>query len=555
VGGSAVALGGTGGTGNGGASSGQGGASFKAAPPNPRNDEYFMRQGAKLEVRDGGVLVNDAPSELAVTDYDDVLPTRKHDYEPIKSEIDSRGTLVFEPDPEFFGVHQLTYTAQNRDGLKADALVTIHVAPANVNLDVLIVGVGGVVLEGEERGDRLGSAVAAAGDVNRDGLDDLLVGTPGAAQGSGAVYVVFGEKGMGSLELSAALTDDSYAALIGESDDGLGATIAAQASASGSPLLLLGASGGFGRVYRVPADLTARGQNLQLAPGVGAALVGDARLSGVGRLLADAGDVDGNGSPDILVAGSDADRGVLRVVYGSEPPLSTEALADAAGLELAASGSGDGFPMAVAGAGDQDADGKAEVLLASSSNLLLVKGGSEYPGSETEVSFDGSAYGWRALRAAPGTSAAVAAVGDLDHDGVQALAYCEGAVGCRVVQTPPSALTNGWLVTGFPANAARLTVSPAGDVDSDGVPDILFAEDFQAYLVYGRPAGSDDVDLEFLSAAGAGFRLTIPEGRRLTALAGVGDVNADGIDDIAVGDAGAKSGSGRVYVVFGVATR
>jgi hypothetical protein len=553
AGGSAGASGGGGGSPLGGAASAQGGAPLKPAPPHAIDDEYFMRQGEKLELRDGGVLANDAPNEIEVIDYDDVLATRKDDYEPIRAEIDRRGTLVFEPHVDFFGPYQLTYTVRNRDGLAASAVVTIHVAPTNVNLDVLIAGVGGLVLDGDERGDRLGSAVAAAGDINQDGPRDLLIGAPGAAFGSGAVYVVFGGLNLGSLGLSAALTDESYAAFVGEGDDGLGATIAAQPGAAGSVLLLLGASGGLGRVYRVPAELAARGKNQPIDAQLGAALVGDERLSGVGRLLADAGDVDGDGLTDILVAGTDGDRGVLRVVYGAQPPLSTLALADAPGLELAATGSDDGFPVAFASAGDQNGDGRAEVLTASSSNLLLLDGGSEYPGSETDVSFDGSVHGWRALRAAPGTDAAVAAVGDPDADSVQDIAYCEGAVGCRVVKTPPSTLTNGWRVTGFKADAARLMVAPAGDVDADGVPDVLFAEDSRAYLVYGRPAGRDDIDLGLLGKAG--FRLSMPAGRILTALAGVGDVNADGIDDIAIGDAGARSGTGRTYLVFGVASR
>jgi hypothetical protein len=41
----------------------------------------------------------------------------------------------------------------------------------------------------------LGSAVSSAGDVNGDGIDDMLIGAPGAYGGKGAVYLVFGKAG------------------------------------------------------------------------------------------------------------------------------------------------------------------------------------------------------------------------------------------------------------------------------------------------------------------------------------------------------------------------
>jgi hypothetical protein len=74
-----------------------------------------------------------------------------------------------------------------------------------------------------------------------------------------------------------------------------------------------------------------------------------------------------------------------------------------------------------------------------------------------------------------------------------------------------------------------------------------------AYVIYGQRAAHEDVNLSSLS--GRGYKLRVPEGRRITSLVFAGDLNADGVGDLAIGDASARSGAGRVYVVFGVASR
>ena len=50
----------------------------------------------------------------------------------------------------------------------------------------------GIRLGGIEAGDLSGASVAAAGDVNADGYDDLIVGAPGAGGFAGASYVIYG---------------------------------------------------------------------------------------------------------------------------------------------------------------------------------------------------------------------------------------------------------------------------------------------------------------------------------------------------------------------------
>jgi len=57
-------------------------------------------------------------------------------------------------------------------------------------------GSRGFVLTGADQSDRSGISVSAAGDVNEDGIDDIIIGAnharPGGDSGAGESYVVFG---------------------------------------------------------------------------------------------------------------------------------------------------------------------------------------------------------------------------------------------------------------------------------------------------------------------------------------------------------------------------
>jgi hypothetical protein len=63
-------------------------------------------------------------------------------------------------------------------------------------------GSNGFVMRGAHAGERSGRQVSGAGDINADGIDDIVIGasraSPGGRKEAGAAYVVYGRAGIGS---------------------------------------------------------------------------------------------------------------------------------------------------------------------------------------------------------------------------------------------------------------------------------------------------------------------------------------------------------------------
>src|SRR5262249_20898853 len=84
------------------------------------------------------------------------------------------------------GFPDLIVGAPNNDAGGLDA-GRVYVFYGNSGND----GVADLILTGAAAGDHFGTSVAAAGDVNGDGNDDIIVGASGAG-GTGRAYVFFG---------------------------------------------------------------------------------------------------------------------------------------------------------------------------------------------------------------------------------------------------------------------------------------------------------------------------------------------------------------------------
>ncbi len=111
-------------------------------------------------------------------------------------------------------------------------------------------GSNGFVVNGVAASDQSGFSVSAAGDVNGDGIDDLLIGAPNADPNgtqSGASYVVFGSSAGFSSPLELSALDGSNGFVVNGvavvDDSGRSVSAAGDVNGDGVDDLLIGAPG------------------------------------------------------------------------------------------------------------------------------------------------------------------------------------------------------------------------------------------------------------------------------------------------------------------------
>ena len=535
---------------------------------------------------------------------------------------------------------------QPADSLGLDDSLSLLVAP-DISISVTVVAPAielsaihndGFAINGVTTNDESGRSVSAAGDINGDGLDDLIIGAPSADPNgslSGASYVVFGKSDGAIVELSEIGGNDGFVingvtnsdrsgrSVSGAGDvngDGLddliiGAPLAnPNQSYSGASYVVFGKSDGSVVELSVIADADANNNDGFVINGVTADDENGFSVSG-------AGDINGDGLDDLIIGANQADpngnySGASYVVFGKS---------DGAIVELSDidnPGNNNGFVLngvsrydysgiSVSGAGDVNGDGLDDILIgASYASQNGYRSGTSYvvfgKASGDSVELDDIADddteegfalygGFLPMGATVGENSggSVSGAGDVNGDGLDDIiigafrADPNGMTdsgtsyvvfgktdGVAVQLSNIADATNnaGFVLNGV--NGAEgfergdysgTSVSGAGDINGDGFDDLIVGasgagpngnDSGASYLVFGKSDGNA-VELSFIEAFGiSGFVINGMEAGDLSgfSVSGAGDVNGDGFDDLLVGAFGAdpnSDASGVSYVIFG----
>jgi len=421
-------------------------------------------------------------------------------------------------------------------------------------------GLNGFVIHGISTGDRSGFSVSTAGDINGDGISDIIIGArdakPNNIRNSGQCYVIFGKDGIGAsgtIEASQLNGTNGFVCNgIAEHDmSGLSVSLAGDVNADGYGDIIIGASGAQGGQ---PAPSRGSGETYIIFGGLNVGSSGVIELSALdgatgfvcngidpgdasGASVSSAGDFNADGIDDFAIGAPLADpngaiSGESYIVFGAEDIGSTgifelASLDSTSGVICNGSNSIDNSGISVSHAGDVNGDGADDIII-----------GANYAGPD--IYYLGESY-------------VVFGSPDNDLPGTIELAELNDK--------------DGFSCIGVDTNdQSGRSVSSAGDINCDGFDDIIigarFADSYKyesgdCYVVFGSAEVGSDGPVRLSNLDGrTGFTC---KGINEDDLCGIsvssaGDINGDTIEDLIIGAVGADPngrGSGESYVIFG----
>ncbi len=430
-----------------------------------------------------------------------------------------------------------------------------------------------IVFTGLGYGARLGSGVVSgAGDINGDGIADLLLNAEDSGQGS--VFVVFGRTTPFDVDLEN-LGDDGFVITSTTSHHlGRASAIVGDVNGDGFDDIAVGQ-------MRLGDDLTGKVRvifgSADLPPTIDVDNLGDGgfTIPGpagswlTGLRVFGTGDVDGDGTDDFAFSAGGIDD-VLGVgatfVYRGGNTNAPDPHAHVSHLAGTATNGVAGYSIAV---GDVDGDGEEEFLVGGNAfygGVGIVQAGGSFPGTNLSLPTDASG---RILNGnAIGSSASRLAVDDFNGDGIDDIVVGSPNIGFRnkggfsvifgqdldglsLMADVRSAFTVGREDDGF---IGSTVAALGGDFNGDGFNDfVVGGQRGEAFLIFGGPTLNGDLgDLDSLDPS-VGLKIIgpDPENAPLISVFAPGDVNGDGLADIGIGSSWAHVYSGQVDLILG----
>ena len=426
-------------------------------------------------------------------------------------------------------------------------------------------GNNGFVIQGTAKDDRLGTKVDLTGDINGDGVDDLVISSSSGgninnnpysyyySDRRGKTYVVFGKSngfdstvnlnnlnGNNGFKVAGVKQDDSLGSAIAVGDingDGID-DLAVGAPYAGGQITNYGYeySTGEGRTYIIFGKQSSFAANVDvksLNGNNGFALGGIDAQDNLGTAIASAGDINGDGIDDLAISAAGAGkivtnnngysysdrRGETYVVFGKNnfnSQINLALLNGRNGFKIEGKNASDRLAYDLSNAGDINGDGIDDLVLGTPLAGELLNSPYSYDDSDRR----GEAY-----------------VIFGNNNGFNSNFNLNNLNG-----------NNGFTIAGVGIeDGLGSAVSNAGDINGDGIDDLFLGAPYASqtgeytfegggYVIFGKNTAFDrDFDLTTLDGTNgfsiAGLNLDDNLGNAVS----VGDINGDGIDDLSIG--------------------
>lgn len=423
-------------------------------------------------------------------------------------------------------------------------------------------------IEGNQDNARMGAAVSSTGDNNGDGLSDVAVGAPFYDNGQSDEGVVFIHNGV----LNGGVTANFVTTMVGaQADARCGSALASAGDVNGDGFgdLLIGVP-----LYDIGeqnegAAFVCLGSPTGLDNG-SHGFQSDQVDAQMGSSVASAGDVNGDGYSDIVIGasrydnGSKINDGTALIFHGSASGIREEPT-----VKLGVSQNGAQFGYSVSAAGDVNADGFSDIVVgapefdngAGKEGRVFIYHGS--PNGPSNI----AATSLIANQAGAKFGFSVSAAGDVNGDGIGDVVVGapyydggqndEGAV--FVYHGSVNGIGTSW-DTKLERDVANAlfgwSVAGAGDVNANGYRDIIVGA--PGYHK-GNLLNSGAAFVFRGSSIGINSLAFVMEGSQANdqfgySVAGAGDVNGDGFNDVVIGAPSHSNGQqkeGAAYIYYG----